>query len=96
MPPANIVQTLQKYATIVHRPDELAEKFTEMRSTVTGRVERLETTVGDLRERVARLASMRDADRAQSQAELARFLAEVERTEVRLSRLLPRPDPDEP
>ena len=42
-----------------------------------------------MRERLARLEASRDADRAQMQAELARFKIEVERAELRLTRILP-------
>ncbi|MDQ3814486.1 MAG: hypothetical protein M3347_11105 [Armatimonadota bacterium] len=45
--------------------------------------------MADVRERLARLEAAREADRAQMQAELARFKAEVERAELRLSRMLP-------
>ena len=42
-----------------------------------------------MRERVARLEAAREADRAQMQAELARFKSEVERAEMRLLKQLP-------
>ena len=48
--------------------------------------------IQDMRERLVRLEAGREADRAQAQAEIARFKAEVERAEMRLSRLLPAPD----
>jgi len=55
--------------------------------------------VADLRERLARLEASREADRAQIQADLARFSADVERAELRLTRLLPsggaQPEPPE-
>jgi hypothetical protein len=38
--------------------------------------------------RLARLEASRDADRAQMQADLSRFKAEMERAELRLTRLL--------
>lgn len=40
-----------------------------------------------MRERLARLEASREADRSQMQADLALFKAEVERAELRLSRL---------
>ena len=43
----------------------------------------------DVRERLTRLEASREVDRAQAQAEISRFKAEVERAEMRLSRLLP-------
>jgi uncharacterized protein involved in exopolysaccharide biosynthesis len=90
MPGASILETLQKIATVVHRLDSLAEDLRELRTVVSARIERLEGQVADLRERLARLEASREADRAQMQADLARFSAEVERAELRLTRLLPR------
>jgi uncharacterized protein involved in exopolysaccharide biosynthesis len=88
MPGERILQTLQKIATAVHRLDALAEDLRELRTTVTARLERLEGQLADMRERLARLEASRDADRAQMQADLARFKAEMERAELRLTRLL--------
>ena len=48
-----------------------------------------EYQLADARERLTRLEVSRDADRTQMQANLARFQAEVERAEMRLTRLLP-------
>ena len=90
MPGASILETLQKIATVVHRLDSLAEDLRELRTAVSARIERLEVQMADLRERLARLEALREADRAQMQADLARFSAEVERAELRLTRLLPR------
>jgi SMC interacting uncharacterized protein involved in chromosome segregation len=47
----------------------------------------------EVRERLVRPAASREADRAQAAAELAQFKAEVERAEVRLSRMLPSKQP---
>ncbi len=88
MPGESILQTLQKIATAVHRLDALAEDLRELRSTVRARLDRLEEQLADVRERLARLEASRDADRAQMQADLARFKTEVERAELRLTRLL--------
>jgi uncharacterized protein involved in exopolysaccharide biosynthesis len=88
MPGERILQTLQKIATAVHRFDALAEDLRELRTTVTARLERLEGQLADMRERLARLEASRDADRAQMQADLARFKAEMERAELRSTRLL--------
>jgi uncharacterized protein involved in exopolysaccharide biosynthesis len=89
MPGAGLLETLQKIATAVHRLDALAEDVRELRTAVSTRLERLEEQLADMRERLARLEASRDADRAQMQAELARFKIEVERAELRLTRLLP-------
>lgn len=89
MPGETILQTLQKIATAVHRLDVLAEDLRELRTTVRARLDRVEEQLGDVRERLARLEASRDADRAQMQADLARFKTEVERAELRLTRLLP-------
>jgi chromosome segregation ATPase len=50
----------------------------------------LEGQMADVRERLARLEESRESDRAQIQADLSRFKAEVERAEIRLSRMLPK------
>ena len=89
MPGESFLQTLQKIATAVHRLDALAEDLRELRTVVSTRLERLEGQLTDIRERLARLEASREADRAQMQADLARFKAEVERAELRLTRLLP-------
>lgn len=47
--------------------------------------------LSDLSQRTVRLETQRDADRAQMEAEVARFKAEVLQAEARLSRLLPPP-----
>jgi uncharacterized protein involved in exopolysaccharide biosynthesis len=88
VPGERILETLQKIATAVHRLDRLTEDLRELRTTVTTRLEKLEGQLADVRERLARLEASRDADRAQMQADLARFGAEVERAELRLARLL--------
>jgi uncharacterized protein involved in exopolysaccharide biosynthesis len=79
MPGAGLLETLQKIATAVHRLDALAEDVRELRTAVSARLERLEEQLADMRERLARLEASRDADRAQMQAELARFKIEIER-----------------
>src|SRR5215475_14250936 len=56
--------------------------------TVRARLDRLGGQFADIRERLARLEASRDADRAQMQADLARFKTEVERAELQLTRLL--------
>jgi|SRR4051812_5280020 chromosome segregation ATPase len=93
MSPAGILSTLQKLATALERLDELADDVRELRLAATGRIERLEEHISDLRERVARLEAAREADLAKMQAEIARFKAEVERAELRFQRrpALPRP-----
>jgi uncharacterized protein involved in exopolysaccharide biosynthesis len=91
MPAEGVLQTIQKIATAVHRLDEIAEDVRELRLTVGSRLEKLESQMADLRERLARLEASREADRAQMQADLARFKAEVERAELHLSKLLPKP-----
>jgi uncharacterized protein involved in exopolysaccharide biosynthesis len=88
MPGERILETLQKIATAVHRLDALSEDLRELRTAVGTRLERLEGQLADMRERLARLEASRDADRAQMQADLSRFKAEMERAELRLTRLL--------
>lgn len=45
--------------------------------------------INDLRERMTRIEAAREADRAQFKAELSRFMSEIERAEMRLSKLPP-------
>jgi predicted nuclease with TOPRIM domain len=104
MPGESVLQSLQKFATIVHRLDALTEEVRDLRTAAFSRIERLEGQMAEVRERlarleasheadlpkrVARLEASRAADRAQMQADLARFKAEVERAEFRIARLLP-------
>jgi predicted nucleic acid-binding Zn-ribbon protein len=89
MPGENLWQSLQKIATIVHRLEALTEDVRELRIAATSRLEKLESQIADMRERLARIEASREADRAQMQAELARFKVEVERAELRLARPLP-------
>ena len=92
MPGENILQTLQRYATIVQRLEDLATEQHEFTKTVATRLDRVETQLADIRERLARLETSRNADRAEMQAEIARFKVEVERAELQFSRLLSPPD----
>ena len=86
MSPVGILDTLQRLATSLHRLDELTDDVRTLRNTMTSRADRLEQQVGDLRERLARLEASREADRAVMQADLARFKADVERAELRLTK----------
>jgi uncharacterized protein involved in exopolysaccharide biosynthesis len=63
----------------------LRETLNEIRQEVR----KLGDDMRDVRERLTRLETAREADRSQMAAELARFKAEVERAELRLTRLLP-------
>lgn len=83
-----LLQTLQRVATAVHRLDEVTAGVRELRSFVMERLEKLDDQVAELRERLARLEAARDADHAQMLADVARFKAEVERAELRLTRQL--------
>jgi predicted nuclease with TOPRIM domain len=96
MPGENLLQTLQRYATLVQRLDDLATEQREFTKTVLSRLDRLEAHISDMRERLARLEASRNADRAEMQAEIARFKVEVERAELQLSRLLPSGEPKQP
>jgi septal ring factor EnvC (AmiA/AmiB activator) len=53
--------------------------------------DRIEASVNQVRERLVRLETMQDANRARIEADLARLLTEFERAETRLTRLLPPP-----
>lgn len=102
----SLLQNLQRFATIAHRLDALTEEVRDLRSAAFARIERLEGHVADVRERLARLETSyeadlprrvayleahREVDRAQIEADLARFKAEVERAEYRITRLLSGP-----
>lgn len=89
MPAENILQTLQKVASALHRLDLQKEEIRELREVVNTGFDKLGAQVADLRERMARLEAFREADRSQMQTDLARFKAEVERAEFRIARLLP-------
>ena len=81
----SFLSILQKYATLVHRVDDVTSELKDLRSSSTEQLARLEATTADIRERLARLEASRDADRSHMQADLARFKLEVERAELRLS-----------
>ncbi|MDQ3812465.1 MAG: hypothetical protein M3347_00785 [Armatimonadota bacterium] len=90
----NILETLQHIATTTQRLDaavaEIERERAERRrfeDAVIARLERLETHIIEIRERLASLEASRDADRSQIAAEIARFKAEVERAELKLSRM---------
>jgi predicted nucleic acid-binding Zn-ribbon protein len=85
----NILQTLQRIATTAYRVDTLAEEVAELRKVVETGFGQLNDQMADVRERLARLEAARDADRAQIQANIAQFKAEVERAELRLRQLPP-------
>jgi hypothetical protein len=101
MPGENLFQSFQRLVTIAQRLDALAQRVDDFQTIVYARLDRLEGQMVDVRERLARLETVRDADRAQMQADLSRFKAEVERAEMRLARLMPGPSgspelPEEP
>lgn len=102
-----------RLVTFAQRLDALSSKVDQLQTIIFARLDRLEQQVADMgqrlegqtadmRERLARLEASREADRAQMQADLARFMAEVERAETRLSRLAqlrearPLPEQGEP
>jgi hypothetical protein len=106
MPGENLFQSFQRLVTIAQRLDALAQRVDEYQSIVYARLDRLEGQMAEVRERLARLEvsheadlpkrvaqleAYREADRAQMQADLARFKADVERAEFRIARLLPAP-----
>jgi predicted nucleic acid-binding Zn-ribbon protein len=66
----------------------------ETLSDVRQEVRQLTENMHDLRERLVRLETTRAADRAQMEAAISQFKAEVERAELRLTRLsLPGAEP---
>jgi len=97
----NLLQTIQKFATVIERVDMLAKEQEILRSTATARLDRMEAQLTDLRERVARLEASRPADAAELKAEIAKFQANLERTLLQQERAqnaspkrLPRNQPD--
>ena len=82
----NLLQTLQKFATVADRVDTLTQELREMRTATAARLDRMEAQLSDLRERVARLETSRPADVATLQAEIAKFHADVERAALKLER----------
>jgi uncharacterized protein involved in exopolysaccharide biosynthesis len=77
-----VTSALTISADIKHLRDLLGETRQE--------VSALTRDVHDIRERVVRLETQREADRAQMAAELARFKAEVERAALRSGESGPR------
>jgi hypothetical protein len=82
----SFLKVLQNIATAAQRVEDIAEAIKEVRVSATARLERLEGQLADLRERVARLETSRNADSAQIQADMARFKAEFERVEAAFAR----------
>jgi predicted nucleic acid-binding Zn-ribbon protein len=66
----------------------LRETLSEVRQDVR----MLTADVQEVRERLVRLETSREADLARLEAEVSRFKAEVERTASRLARLQPAPE----
>jgi predicted nucleic acid-binding Zn-ribbon protein len=64
----------------------------ETLSDIRQEVRQLTDSMQDVRERLVRLETARSADRAQMEAGIAQFKAEVERAESRLTRLSPPPE----
>ncbi len=94
----NLLETIQHLVTVSQRLDAVVADISEDRierrafgERVTARLDRVDGQVSDLRERVVRLETARESDRTQAAAELARFMAEVDRAETRLARMLPAP-----
>jgi primosomal protein N'' len=91
----NILETLQRIAATTQRLDMALAEIDRQRAerqrfedAVTSRMERLQAQLTEIRERLTRLEASREADRSQMAAELARFMTELERAELRLTRLL--------
>jgi hypothetical protein len=83
----NVWEWLKDVAAIAERLDMLAAEIERERAAR----QRMEEVLMDIRERLTRLEAARDFDRAQMAADLARFKAEVERAELKLSRMLSAP-----
>jgi hypothetical protein len=85
----SIFERLGELAKAALTVDTQLHQQQELLAGIRQEVLRIDRDVQDLRNRVIRLEAYRDADRAQMDAEMARFKLEVERAYTRLSRLLP-------
>lgn len=85
----NLLERLAEMTKAVLTTDAELRHQREMLSEIRQEIGKLTGGLQDLRERVTRLEASREADRAQIAAEVARFRTEVERAELRFSRLLP-------
>jgi uncharacterized protein involved in exopolysaccharide biosynthesis len=93
----NLLERLAEMTKAVLTTDAELRHQREMMSEMRQEVGKLTGGLQDVRERVTRLEALREADRAQNAAELVRFKMEVERAELRFSRLLPgHKDPSSP
>jgi predicted nucleic acid-binding Zn-ribbon protein len=72
--------------------DELSRQRALL-SEIKTEVRALDDSLRDLRERVVRLEAFQDATKAELAAEVSRFKAEVERAELRATRLGPEDEP---
>ena len=88
-------EPLQRIAATTQRLDMALAEIDRQRAerqrfedAVTGRMERQQAQIAEIRERLTRLEASREADRSQMAAELARFMTELERAELRLTRLM--------
>lgn len=80
----NLVDWLHNLTVLEERLTRLsAELVREQELTMS-----FERQFAELRERITRLETWREADRAHWNAELSRFKAEAERVELRLTRML--------
>lgn len=70
MRPENILQTLQRYATIAERLEAVSADQREFEKAVVSRLDRLDGQIADVRERLARLEASRVADRGNASRHL--------------------------
>jgi uncharacterized protein YicC (UPF0701 family) len=73
--------------------ERLKTEFENFKARQERFMERVDAELQSLKDRVLKLETLREADKRELQAEVARFKADVERFEARLSRQLP-PSPD--
>ena len=85
----SVLERLAELTRSLITTDTQLRQLKEEHQKIEREVSQLGLDVRDLRERVVRLETSREADRAQAAAEIARFKAEVERAELRLTRMLP-------
>jgi SMC interacting uncharacterized protein involved in chromosome segregation len=85
----SLIDRIAELSKTLLTTDVAMRHLQESVNEVKKEVSELARAMQDIRDRLTRLETAREADRAQIAAELARFKTEVERAELRLTRLLP-------
>jgi hypothetical protein len=86
----NLLERLGELAKALFTTETQLRHLQDEQTKLREEVKQLAADHKDLWQRVIRLETLRDADRAQMAAELSRFKIELERAELRLTRMLPK------